>query len=305
MMERMWKSAPPPTFLPGVYAPGARIAGKYRVRRRIGQGGMGNVYEAEEESSGRIVAVKCMHTHLTTDTVAVARFHREARAAAASRHPHVVEVFDAGVENAMPFLVMEYVEGESAADRIRRVGPLPVVEACAIAVQVLEALEAVHAGGVVHRDLKPENVLLVDRDGGDWVKVADFGVAVLIESAADAAAQSDLTPAGCVMGTPHYTSPEQLAGGRAPNPRSDVYSVGVLLFELLTGSRPFESSSVIELTSKILEEEVPPLRVFRLDVPAALESVLRRALEKHPAARYASAREMRLALQPFTAPLDG
>lgn len=302
-MAHMWKSAPPPTFL-GVTSPGAILAGRYCVRRLIGQGGMGNVYEAAEEGSGRVVAVKCMHPYLTTDAVAVARFEREARAAAASRHPHVIEIYDAGLDGDTPFLVMEYVAGESAADRIHRVGALSIADACGIAVQVLEALEAVHAGGVVHRDLKPENVLLLDRDGRDYVKVVDFGVAVLIESALDAAAQSDLTPAGRVMGTPHYTSPEQLAGGRAPNPRSDVYSVGVLLFELLAGARPFESPSVIELCQKILEEAAPPMRAFRKDVPEELEAVIRRALAKHPAHRYGSALEMRLALQAITVMAD-
>lgn len=282
---------------------GATIANKYRIQRLLGHGGMGSVYKAENMAIGRTVAVKVLHRHLADDGITVSRFHNEARAAASVGHDHVVDVLDMGIEaNGTSFLVMEYVRGKSLEKVLRRDGPLEPRRAAIIAGQVLAGLGALHARGVVHRDLKPENVLLTVKHGQkDYVKVFDFGVAAFIEGVWEASQRQDLTPSGRTMGTPFYASPEQLAGEKARDARIDLYAVGVMMFEMLTGHRPFESKSFVELCRSIQFDAPPPMRVFRKDVPAELEAVVRRALSKDPAARYTDAYAMVEALVPFGA----
>lgn len=282
---------------------GATIGGKYRVRRLLGHGGMGSVYEADDPAIGRTVAIKVLHGHLADDGVALTRFQREARMAASVGHPHVVEVLDVGVEpGGAPYIVMEYVRGKSLSKALRDGGPLAPERAADIAGQILDGLSALHDRGVVHRDLKPENVLLTARQGrSDFVKLLDFGVATYVEGVQDVSHVQDLTPSGRAMGTPHYASPEQINGSGGRDARVDLYAAGVILYEMLTGRRPFWAPSFLDLCRAILDQDPPPMRVFRTDVPAELEEVVRRALAKDPEARWPHARAMLEALIPFGA----
>ena len=278
---------------------GAIVGGKYRIKRLLGHGGMGTVYKAENSTIGRTVAVKILHSHLADDGTTLARFEREARAAARVDHLHVVDVLDMGVDGA-PFIVMEYVRGKSAARVVREEGAWRIVRACDVAGQTLDALHAVHQRGIVHRDMKPENILLTNVEGrADFVKLFDFGVATFMEHVRDAS--HDLTPTGRAMGTPYYASPEQIGGRARRDPRIDVYGVGVVLYELLCGHRPFRAESFPELCRQVLEDDPPPMRAFRKDVPAELEAVVRRALHKSPDARFQDARALHEALVPFGA----
>ena len=280
---------------------GAVVGGKYRIKRLLGHGGMGSVYKAENTTIGRTVAVKVLHPHLADDGVTLARFQREARAAAGIDHPHVVEVLDMGLDKGgAPFIVMEYLRGRSAARILRERGPWDIRRACFVVGQVLDALHAVHLRGIVHRDLKPENILIttVDRQA-DYVKLFDFGVATFMESAQSAT--HELTPTGRAMGTPYYASPEQLGGLSRRDPRIDVYAVGVLLYELLCGSRPFDAEAFVELCRQVLEDDPPPMRVFRRGVPSELEALVLRAMDKRLEGRVQSARAFHEALVPFGA----
>lgn len=281
---------------------GAVIAGKYRLRRLIGHGGMGSVYKAENVGIGRMVALKILHAHLADDGTTLARFQREARLAASAGHDHVVEIFDMGVEpSGAPYIVMEYVRGQSL-ERTLREAELSVSRAVRIAGDILSALNAVHARGIVHRDLKPANVLLTTRGGRtDFVKLHDFGISTFEEAILDPQGPNDLTPSGRTMGTPHYASPEQIQGAKGRDARVDIYAVGVMLYEMLAGHRPFTKASFPELCRAIVREDPPPLAAFRKDVPEVLEAAVLRALSKDPAARFTTAAEMRRALIPFGA----
>ncbi|MBX3247615.1 MAG: serine/threonine protein kinase [Myxococcales bacterium] len=296
-----------PSYRPSRYRQvGTVVAGKYRVRRVLGVGGMGTVYKAENMTVGRTVALKLLHPHLADDGVALARFQREARVAASVDHPHVVEVLDLGIDElGAPYFVMEYVRGKSVAQVLAASGPMPWERASRIIGQVLAALHAVHLRGVVHRDLKPENVLLTTVDGReDFVKVLDFGIAAFVESVMESGASSELTPTGRTMTTPQYASPEQLLGGRGRDARVDVYAAGVLLYELLAAYRPFVADSLVALCELVTNAPPTPLRAFRRDVPPALEAVIHRALAKAPDDRWPTAQAMQEALVPFGAVLE-
>jgi serine/threonine protein kinase len=281
---------------------GATVAGKYRIKRLLGQGGMGAVYKAENTAIGRTVALKVLHPHLADDETTLARFQREARAAASIGHRHVVDVLDLGVESSgAPFLVMEYVRGKSLSKVLRTEGPIDPRRAAQIAGQILDGLAAVHAAGIVHRDLKPENVFLTVSQGrADFVKIFDFGVATFLESAGESG-QRDLTPTGRAMGTPYYASPEQLRGEPGRDQRVDLYSVGVMLYELVCGERPYQADGFVNLCQMILYQDLPPMAVFRKDVPPAFEALVRKALSKHPGDRFESAMDMAYALVPHGA----
>ncbi len=281
---------------------GALIGGKYRVRRVLGVGGMGVVYKAVNTNVGRTVALKVLHPHLADDGVALARFQREAQAAAGVDHPNVVEIFDMGMHAGSPFIVMEYVRGHSLQTVLREQGHLPEHDAVSVVGQALAALSAVHGRGVVHRDLKPENVLLSSGPGVWQVKICDFGVAALLEAHESFASERQLTPMGRAMGTPFYTAPEVVRGGSPRDPRVDVYAAGVLLFELLTGERPFQERNVVELCAQILHTPAPPLRVMLPGISEALDAIVQRAMEKDPEARFQTALEMQNALIPFGGP---
>ncbi len=278
---------------------GRVIAGVYRLRGLLGQGGMARVYEADHLRDGHRVALKLVHAELGANAVVRARFEREARAAAQAGHPHVVGVHAIGRDDGgAPFLVMELVRGTTLHARLRAEPMLEVARACGIARQLLEALGAVHARGVVHRDLKPENVLLAVRDAEpDFVKLCDFGIATFVE----ARGRSELTPAGRTMATPHYASPEQLAGSRGADPAVDLYAVGVMLYEMIAGLRPFDAPDLPALLAQIRADSPAPLRVFRRDVPPGLDALLARALGKSAASRPPSAAAWLAALRPFCA----
>lgn len=295
----------PPKVAPRHHHVGTLVGGKYRIKRLLGTGGMGAVYKAENTTIGRTVAVKVLHPHLADDGITLARFQREARVAAGVDHPHVVSVLDLGVgDDGAPFLVMEYVRGKSLAEVLHARGPLDPKRACHVVGQILAGLEAVHAHGVVHRDLKPENVLLTVESGReDFVKILDFGIAAFVETAARTPG-AELTPIGRAMTTPWYASPEQLSGATmGRDARVDIWAAGVLLYELLAGTRPFVDKNIADLCRAIVTDPPPPLRVFRKDVPPGLELVVMRALAKDPNERFASAREMLEALVPFGASL--
>lgn len=262
------------------------LAGRYELTQRIGSGGMGTVWRARDVTLGREVAVKVLHEGLASDTAFAERFRREARNAAGLAHPNIVTVYDSGEHEGVPFIVMELVDGESLHARVQRDGPLPVREAVRIARAILGALAHAHARGLVHRDMKPGNVLLA---GDGEPKVADFGIAKGLGDGAD------LTRTGSVLGTAAYLAPEQVWGQEA-TPASDLYAVGCLMYACLCGAPPFEGDSPVAIAVRHTRDPVPSLRARRPDLPLAIEQVVLRVLEKHPARRFASAAEMDAAL---------
>jgi len=282
---------------------GAIIGGKYRLRRVLGRGGMGTVYKAENLALGRTVAVKVLHHHLADEGVTIARFQREARAAASVGHDNIVDVLDMGVEpNGAPYSVMEYVRGRSLAAALREDGKFSQERAAKIAGQVLAALAAAHGEGIIHRDLKPENVMLTTQGKRrDHVKLFDFGVAAIIDSVNDQRGPNDLTPSGQTMGTPIYATPEQIMGVRVRDARVDLYGVGVLLFHMLAGRLPFDQPTFPELCRAITTEPPPWLGDLGVEVDAQLETLVRKAMEKDPEDRWQYAEEMGEALVPWGA----
>ena len=263
------------------------VVGNYRILELIGEGGMGVVYLAEHPSMGRRAAVKVLHAGLAQNAEIAARFFNEARAANAVRHPGIVEVFDLGaLPSGATYIIMEFLEGESLASRIRRIGQLGIGEAVDLAGQTAEVLAAAHGKGIVHRDLKPDNLFLVPdprAPGREHVKVLDFGIAKLSLEASGA--DSVRTRTGAVMGTPLYMSPEQCRGTREVDLRSDVYSLGIILYELVCGRRPFVSEGQGELIHMHIAVAPEPPRAHNPALSPALERVILAALEKDPAAR--------------------
>jgi eukaryotic-like serine/threonine-protein kinase len=251
-------------------------SGRYRVERVLGNGAMASVVLAHDEELDRLVAVKLLDERLAADESFRARFAREARVAAALSHPNVVTVFDVGEHDGRPFIVMEHVEGRTLEERLRREGPLPADEVRRIARQVCSGLEHAHAQGLIHRDLKPAN--LIERDDGT-IKIADFGIA--------RAAETTLTETGTILGTAAYLAPEQ-AEGREVTQATDLYGLGVVLYELLTGERPWEVESLAALASRGTEPapEPPP------DAPADLRAAIARCLAPDAADRPTSAGEV-------------
>lgn len=267
---------------------GRVVEGKYKIQEMIGRGGMGAVFRAENLRIGKAVALKVLYRGYNPGSEAERRFLREARVAGSLGHPNIVEVFDLGhLDDGAPFQVMELLEGQSLAQRIQAEGALPEAEALAIGEQVLSALEAAHESGVIHRDLKPENVFLVDRRGETVAKLLDFGVSKSVGEQTQS-----ITMTGVVVGTPYYLSPEQARGGRDVDHRSDLWAMGVLLYEALTGVLPFNAESYEKLLVKIFQNRpVPPSR-FQARLSPAVEALILRALSRDPADRPQSARAM-------------
>ncbi len=266
---------------------GALLGGRYRLGEKLAAGGMGSIHSATDEKLGRGVAVKLLRAELAGDPVFVERFRREARAAAALSHPNVAAVFDFGEDEAgAPFIIMEAVDGRDLARILREEGPLPPETAAEIGAQIASALAHAHSAGVIHRDVKPANVMVTP---GQRVKVTDFGIA-------RAVGDSTLTATGSVLGTAHYLSPEQ-AGGSPAGPRSDIYSLGIVLYEMLTGSLPFTGESAVAVAMRHLSDEVPRPSDLREDVPAEFDTIVSIATAKDPTDRYASAEEMAKALR--------
>ncbi len=260
---------------------GTLLSGRYRLDARVGAGGMSIVYQAFDQTLERVVAIKLMNREIATDSDQLERFRREARAVAQLSHPHIVTVIDAGEDGGRPYIVFEFVEGETLKDRIRRVGRLPLGEAVAYAIEVARALGAAHARHIVHRDVKPQNVLL-DEEGS--AKVTDFGIARSLN-------EQGLTADGRVLGTTDYVSPEQ-ALGHAVTGQSDLYSLGIVLFEMLTGDVPFHGENQVAVAMKHVREAVPDVQPRRPEVSAALAAVVDRATDKDLDRRYATADEL-------------
>jgi beta-lactam-binding protein with PASTA domain/predicted Ser/Thr protein kinase len=261
------------------------IDGRYRVISRLGSGGMADVYLAQDQLLGREVAVKVLHHHFAEDHEFVERFRREASSAAALSHPNIVGIFDRGEWNGTYYIAMEYVAGRSLKAIVREQGPLEPAAAIDIVIQILRAARSAHRRGVIHRDLKPHNVIL-DEEGR--ARVTDFGIA--------RAGASDMTLTGSIMGTAQYLSPEQ-AQGFAVSAASDLYSIGVILYELLTGAVPFEGESAVAIAYKQVSAEPRPPSELNPSLPPSLDAVVLRALAKDPAQRYADADELITALQ--------
>jgi len=254
---------------------GTVLSERYRLESKLGSGGMSTVYLARDGTLERWVAVKVMHREMSDQPDQIERFRREARAVAQLSHPNVVAVIDAGEDGGHPYIVFEYVDGETLKQRIERVGPLPVDEATAYAIEIGRGLSAAHSRRLVHRDVKPQNVL-IDSEGR--AKVTDFGIARSLEA-------DGLTQTGRVLGTTDYVSPEQ-AMGRGVDARTDIYSLGVLLYEMLTGEVPFTAETVVGVAMKHVNEPMPDVQQKRPEVSSALAAVVERATAKEPKQRY-------------------
>ena len=279
--------------------PGDLIAEKYRVERVLGAGGMGVVLLARHIHLDDAVALKVLSPELLGNEQAVARFRREAQAAAKLKNEHVVRVFDVGVhENSLPYLVMEYLEGGDLSGMIRSVGALGVEQAADVLIQACSAVSAAHRAGIIHRDLKPSNLFCVPRaDGWVTIKVLDFGISRV--SAEPGVDQQGITVTGNVVGSPSYMSPEQMRSSNRVDPRTDIWSLGVVLYECLTGKLPFPATTYPEVCVKVAQDPPEPL----VGVPPALAAVVLRCLEKDRERRFGTADELALALVDF-APLS-
>ena len=257
----------------------ALFDGRYRIRRRIGSGGMADVYLAEDEDLGRRVAIKILNNRYSSDESFVERFQREAESAASLSHPNIVSIYDRGEAEGTYYIAMEVVEGRSLKEVILTQGRLPAKQAAEYARQILSALRFAHRNGIIHRDIKPHNILISHDDNA---KVTDFGIA--------RAGTSQMTEEGAVMGTAQYLSPEQARGGTV-TAASDLYSVGIVLYEMLTGKVPFAGDSAVEIAMKHVNEppEAPSARVPR--ITPELDHVVLRAIAKNPVERYQSAED--------------
>ncbi len=254
---------------------GTVLSGRYKLDSKLGSGGMSTVYLARDETLERLVAVKLLHREISDQPDQLERFRREARSVAQVSHPNVVAVIDAGEDSGYPYIVFEYVSGETLKQRIDRLGRLPLDESAAYAIEIGRGLSAAHARRLVHRDVKPQNVL-IDPEGR--AKVTDFGIARSLES-------DGLTKTGRVLGTTDYVSPEQ-AMGQDVDARSDIYSLGIVLYEMLTGKPPFEADSLVGVAMKHVNEPMPDLQERRPDASSALAAVIERATLKDPKKRY-------------------
>jgi eukaryotic-like serine/threonine-protein kinase len=257
------------------------LSGRYRLESKLGSGGMSTVYLAVDEVLDRQVAIKLLHREISEEADQLERFRREARAAARLSHPNLVGVIDAGEDDGRPYIVFEYIPGRTLKRRIQEEGRLPVDEAVAYAIEIGRGLTAAHARKLVHRDVKPQNVL-IDPDGR--AKVTDFGIARSLES-------KGLTATGRVLGTTDYVSPEQ-AMGEDVDERSDAYSLGVVLYEMLTGDVPFQAETQVGVAMKHVNEPMPDVQTRRPEVSAAVASVVDRATTKDPRDRYGTVAEM-------------
>jgi serine/threonine-protein kinase len=264
---------------------GTTLAGKYRIDARLNEGGMGTVYRGTHVLMDKTVAVKVLRPSLAADEKIVARFSREARAASRISHPNALSVTDFGEdESGHVFLVMEFLNGKTLKQVIRADGPMPLARVVSITRQVGDALNAAHSQGVVHRDLKSDNIMLLDSGSGDHAKVLDFGIAKINEPGG--AVDTSLTAPNLVIGTPQYMSPEQCSQDSEIDARSDIYSLGVILFEMLVGHVPFSGDSPTKVMMKHLQEPVPSVLDERDDLPASVGRVVARAMAKLPVNRY-------------------
>src|SRR6185369_6194213 len=271
------------------------LAGKYLIEKLIKRGGMGSVYLGKHILMDKTVAIKVLRPSLAMDDDVVRRFSREAKAASRISHPHAVSVTDFGEsENGVVFLVMEYLDGRTLKEIIRSEGPLPLDRTVEIVRQVAGALDAAHEQGVIHRDLKSDNIMLSQTNGGDWAKVLDFGIARIQQP--EGVRDIDITTANLVIGTPQYMSPEQCSQSGPIDKRSDVYSFGIIVYEMLAGRVPFTGESPTVIMMKQVQDEPPSISEFRPDLPAAVAQLISRALAKNPDDRFQSAGDLAKAL---------
>lgn len=283
---------------------GKRIGKRYEIIRAIGEGGMSRVYLARDIILDRDVAIKVLHYDFADEEELKKRFQREALSATSLSHPHIVNIFDVGQEDELHYLVMEYISGRTLKEYIQTNGPLPAESAAAIMQQLVSAIAHAHHNGIIHRDIKPQNVLM---NGSDDVKITDFGIAMALNSTVH-------TKTNSVLGTVHYLSPEQARGGMATK-RSDIYSLGIVFYELLTGKLPFSAETAVAIALKHLQEETPSVRGQMPGIPQSIENIILKATAKDADARYQSADEMyddlltalspeRAGEEKFTVPFD-
>ncbi len=286
-------------------APGALVAGKYELERRIGAGGMGEVWAAVQQPTRKRVALKFLRADKASDDPSEGeatrkRFLREARAACAVRHPNVVEVHDVlSLDDGSPVMVMEYLKGETLEARLAREGRLPLGEVAAIAARVVSAVGAAHALGIVHRDLKPDNVFLAETSDGVEVKVLDFGIAKLTALDGDAAQTGGLTNTGAMLGTPYYMSPEQAFGEKNIDHRADVWSLGIILYRAATGVLPTRADNIGQILKIIMMGNITPIESLAPTLPADFASLVSRMLQARREDRPESLHEVRATLERY------
>jgi eukaryotic-like serine/threonine-protein kinase len=280
---------------------GEILAGKYRVERVLGVGGMGVVVAAHHLALDRRVAIKFLLSEASANPEVLARFAREARAAVKIESEHVARVIDVGaLESGAPYMVMEYLVGNDLAHQVAAQGALPIEDAVDFVLQASEAIAEAHAAGIVHRDLKPANLFLTRRaDGSKFVKVLDFGISKTLIGVAGSQPDMSLTKTAAVMGSPLYMAPEQMRSTRNVDARADIWALGVILFELLSGKVPFEATTMPELCAMVLTEAPPRLTERRADVPPGLSAIIERCLQKDPALRFSNLSELANALVSF------
>ena len=286
----------------GVPQAGDVVGGKFVVERVLGVGGMGVVVAAHHTHLDQTVAIKFLRRDAAKDELAVSRFLREARAVTVLQSEHVVRVMDAGrLDDGLPYLVMEYLNGLDLDQVLAQRGQLPLEEAVEYLLQAMEAVADAHAAGIVHRDLKPSNLFVTTRaDGSSLVKVLDFGISKAFDTTG--AKQVSLTATSMTLGSPLYMSPEQVRSSKTVDARTDIWALGIIAYELLAGVQPFEAETVTGLCAKIVADEPVPLRSVRPDVPPAFEAIVLRCLEKNAASRYQSVADLAAALRPFASP---
>lgn len=260
---------------------GQKISDRYQIIKSIGEGGMANVYLAYDTILDRNVAVKVLRGDLATDEKFVRRFQREALSASSLSNPNIVEVYDVGEDNGEYYIVMEYVEGKHLKNLLKKRGKLTVPEVVDIVLQITSGLSVAHDSYIIHRDIKPQNILILDNG---LVKITDFGIAVAMNA-------TQLTQTNSVMGSVHYLPPEQ-ASGKGATLQSDIYSIGILMYELLTGKLPFKGDNAVEIALKHLKEPMPSIRDEMPEIPQSVENIILKATAKNPKNRYADAREM-------------
>jgi serine/threonine protein kinase len=275
----------------------ATVADRYTLEREMARGGMGTVWCARDTKLGRQVAVKVMAQELAQMGEALTRFEREALAVAQLRSAHVVEVYDYGVQEGLPYIVMELLVGDNLGQRLKRLGRIPLEDTVRIMQQICKGLKVAHSSGLIHRDIKPSNIFLARRDDDEVVKLLDFGVVKALDPL-DGMAQSEATATGILLGTPQYMSPEQARAIRDIDHRSDLWSVAVIAFRMLSGHNPFKGESVGDVVLKICSDTLPRIQDHNPNISPVLDAFFERAFQRAPSARYQSAVEMSAA---FTA----
>lgn len=285
---------------------GTVVQDRYRVISRLGEGGMGVVYEVEHVLIGRRFALKALNLEYTHNAEAVERFHREARAAAAVGDEHIVEVNDMGhLPNGSPYIVLELLEGHDLGVELKCAGVLSISRAVEITKQCCVALQSAHRRGIIHRDIKPDNIFLTQRrDGSTFIKILDFGISKFHEAAMDITNGISVTKSGFAIGTPQFMSPEQVSASKEVDARTDVYAIGAVLFKMLVGRTPFDDPTYPKLAIKIMYDPPPSLVDVRPDVPKELQTIIHRALAKEPNDRYCSIADLGDALTPFAGLTD-